>query len=170
MEQTDPNYLYNISKLMGESICLSIPKPTVRVVRISNVIGFDFNSDNLLYFLIKESFDKKNIILRQSIKSTKDYVSIDDVTKMITLISQKGRCRLYNIASGFCLSHEQLINEIRKQIPCDVEVNENAPELTYPEISIERIKNEFSFIPKNILHDMQSLIKQYKEEKINDTN
>ena len=38
--------LYNISKIMGESVCLSKENEKIRVARLSNVIGDDFNSSN----------------------------------------------------------------------------------------------------------------------------
>ena len=35
----DPSDLYNLTKLAGEALCLSDPRPTVRAVRLSNVFG-----------------------------------------------------------------------------------------------------------------------------------
>jgi nucleoside-diphosphate-sugar epimerase len=161
--------LYNISKLMGESICLSIANENIRIARLSNVIGNDFKSDNYLFSLIKEAVNTHQIHLQLPLKSAKDYVSINDVVKNAILISQNGKQRIYNIASGFQISNEQIVNSIKEETNCKVEVLANSDGLIFPQISIERIVNEFNFTPVNILNDISDLIKNYKENNY-DTN
>jgi nucleoside-diphosphate-sugar epimerase len=158
--------LYNISKLMGESICLSLPNSKVRVVRLSNVIGKDFNSDNFLFSLIKESVDKNKITLGLPLKAAKDYVKIEDVVKIITLISQNGTQRIYNVASGIQISNEQIVNNIKKYVNCEVESVQQTELLKFPQISIEKIKSEFNFQSKTILEDLEELILDYKQNKV----
>lgn len=157
--------LYNISKLMGESICLSISNQKIRIVRLSNVIGKDFESDNFLFSLIKEAVDTNQIRLNLPLHVSKDYISIDEVIAVIALIAEKGKERVYNIASGFQISNQQIVNKIKEYTNCSVEVSESSQFLQFPEISIERITNEFNFKPKNILKDMDTLIEHYIQTK-----
>ena len=51
----EPSDLYNVSKLMGESLCLNSGRNGMRIARLSNVVGFDPDSDNSLPALIKEA-------------------------------------------------------------------------------------------------------------------
>ena len=157
--------LYNISKLMGESICLSISNEKVRVARISNVIGNDFNSDNFLFSLIRGAVDKQEIKLEVSAEASKDYICIDDVINLIQLIALKGKSRIYNISSGQSLSNGQLLEEIKKNTNCKIEFLNSLDSLLFPIIQNEKIKNEFSYVPKNILTEIKILIKNYKEKK-----
>lgn len=163
------NDLYNISKLMGESICLSIPNKNIRIIRLSNVIGNDFKSDNFLFSLIKEAVDTNQIRLQLPLNSSKDYVSINDVVKISTLIAQKGTQRIYNVASGFQISNEQIVNRICEYTNCKVDILATSNGLIFPKISIDRIVNEFNFTPENILNDISKLIKHYKQNN-HDTN
>jgi len=39
----NPDDMYNISKIMGESLCLTIDNPSVRIARMSNVVGYNAN-------------------------------------------------------------------------------------------------------------------------------
>jgi nucleoside-diphosphate-sugar epimerase len=161
----NPSDLYNISKIMGESICLSIPNKKVRIARLSNVIGNDFNSENFLFTLIKDAVDKGAIRLSIPMNAAKDYVSIDDVVKLIPLITLKGKHRLYNIASGNIITNKKLTDEIKKSTRCAVESLKLNSGLTFPSISIKKIQNEFLYKPKNILNDIYSLIENYKHTK-----
>ncbi len=158
--------LYNISKLMGESICFSLTNEKIRIARLSNVIGNDFNSDNFLVSLIKEAVDKNKIVLGVPIHASKDYILIEDVVKIIALISQKGIQRIYNVASGLQISNEQIVNKIRSYVNCQIEIINNTKELKFPAISIKKIKNEFNFKPKNILDNLEGLISDYKQTKL----
>ena len=165
VNSSDFSDLYNISKLMGESICFSIPNNKVRVIRLSNVIGNDFSSDNFLFALIKEAVDKNEINLNLPLKTAKDYIKVEDVVKMIISISQKATHRIYNIASGIQISNEQILNKIKTYTNCKIQANALANGLYFPQISIEKIQAEFNFIPENILDDIETLILNYKKSK-----
>jgi nucleoside-diphosphate-sugar epimerase len=86
----DFNDLYNISKIMGEAVCFA-SGTKVRVVRLSNVYGGDYNSDNFLSSITRDAILKRKIILNTSLESEKDYISIHDVTDLLLKIAQNGR-------------------------------------------------------------------------------
>lgn len=55
--------LYNISKIMGESLCFAAGKDKMRVVRLSNVYGYDSKSENFIFSLIRDALREKKIVL-----------------------------------------------------------------------------------------------------------
>ncbi len=169
MNPNDFSDLYNISKVMGESICLSINNPKIRVARLSNIIGNDFSSDNLLFSLIKDAVDNNFIQIGISEYSSKDYIDIKDVIKVIYDISINGTKRIYNVASGVNISIKEIVEKIVEYTGCKVTYSENAQISTFPLISIDKIKKEFNFGPNNILNDIDNLIEIYKKVKY-DTN
>jgi nucleoside-diphosphate-sugar epimerase len=75
----DPSDLYNLSKLMGESLCLQDARAGIRVARLSNVVGGDnAESANFLPSLVREARSGR-IVLQTAMDSVKDYIHIDDV-------------------------------------------------------------------------------------------
>lgn len=162
---TDLSDLYNISKIMGESICLSIPNEKIRIARISNVIGNNFNSENFIFSLIITAIDDGKIILNIDPNSSKDYITIDDVIFIIKLIALQGENRIYNISSGFGISNLDLVNEIVKITNCSVEYTNMQKPLNFPTIDNQRIKDEFRYIPKNILPEIKKLVDSYIKQK-----
>jgi len=154
------NDLYNISKIMGEAVCFASGKK-VRVVRLSNVYGDDYSSDNFLSSVIRDAILKKKVVLNTSPESEKDYISIHDVTDILLKIAQNGRFSLYNVASGRNISNSDIMKKLQDFTQCEVIVNPTAKKVTYPPINIQKIKQEFSFSPSSLLNDLQKMIIHY---------
>jgi nucleoside-diphosphate-sugar epimerase len=156
--------LYNISKIMGESLCLSSQRSQVRVVRLSNVYGQDFSSSNFLTSVIKDAVEQRKVLLQTSMASAKDYVSINDVIALLPRIALSGRHRVYNLASGVNTSNAELMNVIQRVTGCEVEVAKRAALLSFPKISIDRIREEFDFSPSLIQESLPELIGDYQQQ------
>ncbi len=154
--------LYNISKILGESACFSCDKNKIRVVRLSNVYGFDPESNNFLSAIIKDAIIKKEVKLRTSLESEKDYINIYDVVKILSKIATKGRYNIYNVASGLNTSNRQILKIIRGKVKYQMSVEKNALSIVYPEIDISRIRNEFGFRSRTLIEDLPNLINKYK--------
>ncbi len=158
VNSNDPEDLYNLSKLMGESICFASPQPNVRVARLSNVVGKKENSSDFLSSIIRDAVEVGKISLKSGMASEKDYVSIQDVVESLPKIAIAGQHSLYNLASGVNVSHRDLMNEIQKLTGCDVDVSEQAEVTLFPEIRIDRICEEFNFKPRMLIPSLMSLI------------
>ncbi len=158
-----PGDLYNISKIMGESACFAAGEDNVRVARLSNVYGYDSQSENFIFSLIRDALKKKRIVLNTTMDSSKDHVSVYDVVKILPQIALQGKHRIYNIASGENIPAGQIVDRLSSLTGCDVEVAANAERICFPSIYIDRIKKEFEFKPSHILSDLERLIGEYKK-------
>ena len=149
--------LYNISKLMGESLTLNCGKQT-RVVRLSNIYGDDPDSENFLPAIIRDALTTGKVMLQSAAESAKDYISIDDVVKLLIEICTHGTERLYNVASGKNVTNAELAAGLRAETGCTIEFAPNAPCVTFPLINTERIRSEFGFSPRLLLDELHNLI------------
>lgn len=161
-----PDDLYNVSKIMGESVCLTSDRPNVKVVRLANVYGKDFSSANFLFSVIRNAVDTCHVVLQTTMNSEKDYVSIEDVIELLPDIARFGRYQLYNVASGVNTTNGALMNAIQQATGCTVEVKDEAETVTFPTISIKRAQDEFDFSPKLVLDSLGDLITQYRQEAV----
>ena len=157
--------LFNLSKLMGESLCLNSQKNNVKIIRVSNVCGNDFGSDNFIYSIIKDAVDRKEIILNTTLASEKDYIRIGDVVNMILAISRNGNEGIYNVASGRNISNGVITNIIKEITHCTVKVSEKAIPIKFPVIQINKIKEEFNFVPLEIEDLIRNLAATYKNTR-----
>jgi nucleoside-diphosphate-sugar epimerase len=143
-----PDQLYNLSKLAGESLCLTQKKTIGRVARLSNVIGSGADPSNFLTSVVDEARRQGQVIFHTSPQSLKDYVDIDDVCSALAAIALDGNKRIYNVASGVSTSNAEVGALITQFLSADVAFAANAPTIAYPVIDIERLRSEFSFTPK----------------------
>ena len=160
----EPSDLYTLSKLMGESLCLNSGRDGTRIARLSNVVGFDPQSDNFLPALIREAL-AGTIVLQSAVNSSKDYVALEDVLAILPRIAVDGRDRIYNVASGQNIRNGDLMKQLEALTGCGVQIAEQAPIQSFPPIHIERLRREFGFSPANPLARLPDLIAAYRRAR-----
>ena len=140
---SDPSDLYNLSKLLGEALVLQDPRPGMRVVRLSNVIGAGQPRSTFVGALLAEAESTKRVTVRQPPNTEKDYVALADVIRLLPQIAQHAQQRLYNLGSGLNSSHSEVATWLGSQ---GIEVKFSTspePSLTFPPLQIERLRQEF---------------------------
>jgi nucleoside-diphosphate-sugar epimerase len=156
----DPSDLYNLSKAMGESLGLSSGK-RFRVARLSNVYGRDFSSQNFLAMVLREAVQNRRVVLETSLDSEKDYVSVEDVVDWLPAIAEHGRHDVYNLAAGRNVSNRSLLMHVKELTGCSVDTRPGAPTFVFPQISIDRLREEFGANPRSVLSDLQTLVESH---------
>ncbi len=157
----DPDELYTLTKLTGERICLSSGK-LVRIARLSNVYGDDSASDNFLTAVISTILREKSVSFNVLPGSAKDYIHVGDAAALLVRIATGGRSQVYNIASGFNTSNAEIIETLKENLSFDVDLSAADKTIIFPLISIEKIKQEFTYEPGNITTFIPHLINHYK--------
>ncbi len=152
--------LYNISKLMGESLCHVADRPNrrVRVLRLSNVVGGNLRSDNFIYALCREALNTGLIRLRSSLDSAKDYIALADAIRLIEQVSRHGQEHIYNVASGHLVTHREVVTMITALTGACVEVAKNATVEIFPRIDVDRVRDEFQFSAEPPLGKLRELL------------
>jgi nucleoside-diphosphate-sugar epimerase len=150
----DPTYLYNLSKLTGESLCHASGRPGVRVARLSNVVGpgMDAASGNLVADLVRQA-RSGHIVLRSDPQSAKDYVHVDDLLDWLPRIALSGCAATYNVASGRQTTHAHWLAWLQAHTGCTVEVVAQAPLQAFPPINVQRLQGEWGAAPRVVLAD-----------------
>lgn len=162
VDPVHPDDFYNISKIMGESLCLSSKRSGVRVARLSNVYGRDFASNNFLTSILRDAISKNRVVLRTSMESQKDYISVQDVISLLPRIAVHGSQQIYNVASGVNTSNRAIVDKLQQLIGCSVEIAADAPTIRFPGISIDRARAEFGFRPSHLLDALDGLVDDYR--------
>jgi nucleoside-diphosphate-sugar epimerase len=139
----DPSDLYNLSKLLGESLVLQDSRPMLRVVRLSNVVGKGQPCSTFVGALIAEAQERGQVTIRQPPSTEKDYVLLSDVVRLLPQIAQRAKYRIYNLGSGFNTSHAEIADWLRSK-RVQVEFASQPDEgLTFRPIQIGRLQAEF---------------------------
>ena len=143
--------LYNLSKLMGESLCLACPNPNTRVARLSNVYGAGISTATFLGSVIDDLRLHGRVTVNESPDSGKDYIAVSDVGSLLEAISLRGLQRLYNVASGQVITHKNLFERIGQLTGFASDYSDGCMTRTFPLVDISLVQKEFGFQPKHLL-------------------
>jgi nucleoside-diphosphate-sugar epimerase len=143
-----PDDLYNASKLAGETLCLALANPEIRVARLSNLYGAGA-SPSFLASVLEEARHNRRVTLRTGPGTAKDYLDIEAATCALINIARSGQQRLYNVAAGENVRNDAIMEALAGAgIPCDVEPG--SPEPIFPPIEISRLRAEFPHHPQKL--------------------
>ena len=154
--------LYNLSKLTGESACLAIDRPTVRVARLSNVIGFDASSSNFLNDVIRTAVAGGEVTLTESLDSEKNYIHLEDAAEALIRIATTGKHRIYNVAGPANVTHAELLRIVAAETGAKFMVRDDARRHALAPIDMRRYAAEFGAPQANALTRLSEVISQYR--------
>jgi len=150
----NPRHLYDLSKALGENLCLTTSAGRAKVVRLSCVLGNNLDDQGFVPNLLKQARGKRTLTTSSSPGLMRDYIGINDVVDLLIQISQNGQRSLYNVASGTNVSNSALFSLIETLTGCSIQAQGSAV-LASPTIDISPLVEEFGFRPKT----MESLLK-----------
>jgi nucleoside-diphosphate-sugar epimerase len=157
----NPEHLYNLSKLMGESLCLSCGHE-VRVVRLSNVLGCAMPQQNFISQVLRVAANTGKIQFLTAPQSVKDYVSVTDVIRWLPQIALHGGHAIYNVSSGSNTSNAEIAALLERK-GVAVSFAENAPEWSFPIIDTSRLILEFGGAQSSLASEFDYLFSCFKQ-------
>lgn len=150
--------LYDLSKMLGEALCLSSGYENVRIARLSNVYGKGQSSSTFLGSIMDDVNNRRSICIGESQDSSKDYVFVDDILGLLEKISISGKEKIYNVSSGCPITHIELMRRISEITDCKFSFSCNARKRAWPLIQNTRAAREFDFKPTHLFENLFRLI------------
>ncbi|MGB3705902.1 MAG: NAD(P)-dependent oxidoreductase [Castellaniella sp.] len=157
--------LYNLSKLMGESLCLHGGHPRARVARLSNIVGLRPDPDIFIDQLLEEGARTGHVRLQTSLDSCKDYLCIDDAVRMLVCIAASSVGGVINVASGQSVSNHAILSMLSQYLGFSFDVVPDAPAWEFQSIDITRLRTEFNFSPRAFEDYFPEFLYQYRNKK-----
>ena len=158
--RVDPNAasdLYNISKLMGESLCLHSGHPGMKVARLANIVcggagasacaGAGHTANTFIDQLIDEGRRTGRVVFQTSLASTKDYLGIDAATGLLARIALAPQTGIFNVASGTGVTNAEIACLIERETGWRVSVARDAPTWGFEPIDVSRVTRLFGLEP-----------------------
>ncbi|HYJ30774.1 MAG TPA: NAD(P)-dependent oxidoreductase [Allosphingosinicella sp.] len=150
--------LYNASKALGETITLSLGARG-RVARPSNVYGRG-QRNSFIAEIVDEAHAEGAVTFRSPPASSRDYVSVDDVARLLVEIALRGRERIYNVASGVGTTNAELGSIVSGATGCAIRYAPDAVPSPVPPIDTSRIREEFGFAPAALQDALSPLLER----------
>ncbi len=154
---SDPRHLYDLSKSLGENLCLTASAGRACVARLACVLGDSLQDDGFIPSLLSQARGQAELQVASSPFFARDYIGLDDVVGLLVSITEHGKEAVYNVASGVNISNSEvfrLVGEITGCVICptlDTRAN-------VPQIDTQRIRDEFGFAPAPLKTLMEKMI------------
>jgi nucleoside-diphosphate-sugar epimerase len=163
--QSDSRKLFNLSKIVAEELIIKSKVPFV-ILRPSNIYGDAFESPLFLPSIVRDSLIKGEVRMFITPDYSKDYVSVFDLVKAITIsLSNTDIQNLtVNVASGENVSAKQIADSLIQETNCNVIWRGKVTDDVFPETDITLMQNVFEIMPRKVLDDLPKMISSFKEK------
>lgn len=166
--QVDPNDasdLYNLSKLMGESLCLHGGHALMKVARLANTVGLRPDPDIFIDQLLEEGVRTGGVHLRTALQSKKDYLYIDDAVDLLVRMALSDATGIFNVASGEGVSNAQVLAALEAEMGFSTSVAEGAPVWEFRAIDMAKTTQTFGFAPQKFENYFPQFLRNYRQKK-----
>jgi nucleoside-diphosphate-sugar epimerase len=161
----NPDDLYNLSKLAGESLCLHCGREGMKVARLSNVVGQRDDTNTFLYQLLEQGRETGKVVFRTSLESKKDYVDVDDAVALLARLSVSTSTGIYNVAGGEGTRNREIAETLVEEMGFKVSVAPGAVTSEFNSVDISKAKSEFGFSPRRFGDYFPAFLRGYRKKK-----
>lgn len=161
---SDKRKLFNLTKLVGEELCLLSGKNVI-IVRPSNVYGLALNSPLFLPAITRNAINNGRVDMYVTPEYAKDYLALDDLLSAVYRLSQKESLShiMYNIASGKNTTAGSIAKVLKAETGCEVNWVEGSVDEYFPVTDIQLILQEIDFHPADVLLDLELMVRNFKK-------
>lgn len=103
-----PRNVYDLSKALGENLCLTRSDGRAAVARLSNVFDADPRASGFLSELLQRARREREIVLASSPAGGRDYIHVDDALAGLIALEASDLRSIVNIASGQTVTNAML--------------------------------------------------------------
>lgn len=131
-------HLYDLSKALGESLCLTAAAERAAVARLSCVFDWHEGAPGFLSEWLRRAAREKTFCLDSATGFVRDYIHLDDVAAALLAIADGGVTGIVNVASGENVSNAELA-EVFNRCGWSVGLNKDLPRQPAPHCDTRRL-------------------------------
>ncbi len=140
LNSANPRHIYDLSKALGENICLTASGGRACVARLSSVYSDAQDASGFVPDLLRRMKQEKKFELDSSSGVVRDYIHIDDVVAGLIALAEQSQLKIVNIASGENISN-QTIADTLKGCGYDVSIKRKTDLEKPPACDISKLKS-----------------------------
>jgi len=160
LNPNDPRHLYDLSKALGESLCIHTGGGRSSVARLSCVYGAPPSARGFLPDVLLRLGRGGPVQIETSSRFCRDYVFVDDVVRGIVEIVTRGKEPIYNLASGENVTNGDLFAFLEKRTGVFVRAVSEEPGAALPIIDVSRFEQAFGFRPRSVFDGLEELLRR----------
>lgn len=108
LDPHQPRHLYDLSKALGENLCLNSSGGRGAVARLSCVYDWTAGAPGFLSEWLQRAGREKDLCIDSASGIVRDYIHLDDVVAALTAMADQRSTGIVNVASGEQVSNAEL--------------------------------------------------------------
>lgn len=155
-----PRHLFDLSKALGESLCVNSGRDGVRAVRLASVYADNLMTDGFLHRVLRAARDGVGTAFDVAPDTARDYIHIDDVVSLLVNVARRGRRPIYNLASGVNVANAELFDAVARLTGTRLTATRPpSGERAAPVIDIDAIREDFAIRPVPLQGRLASVLR-----------
>lgn len=138
LNTNEPRHLYDLSKALGENLCLSTASGRTAVARLSNVYDWQKDAPGFLSAWLQRASVEKNLLLDSAGGVVRDYIHLDDAVAALSAMSAQHATGIVNVASGENVSNDE-IAEVFRDLGWSITLRRQTPLQRPARCAVERL-------------------------------
>lgn len=135
----NPRHLYDLSKALGENLCLNYSQERAAVARLASVYDTQAGSPGFLSHWLSRMATERVMLLDSSPNVVRDYIRVDDVVGSLRAMMDMQAQGVVNVASGENVSNRELA-ECMAQKGWSVSFSRESAPQAFPVCSVDRLE------------------------------
>lgn len=138
LNPANPRHLYDLSKALGENLCLTVAGERTAVARLACVFDWQPGAPGFLSEWLQRAASEKSFSLDSGTGFVRDYIHLDDVVASLRAMMDGAVTGIVNVASGENVSNAELA-EVFHRCGWHVSLNQKTPRQQAPLCDIRRL-------------------------------
>lgn len=140
LNPANPRHIYDLSKALGESICLTASGNRASVARLSSVYSDAPDASGFVPDLLRRLKKEKSFELDSASGIVRDYIHIDDVVSSLLAIAAQDTYGIVNVGSGENISNQDIADTLN-ECGYTVSIKRETAREKSPACDIEKLKS-----------------------------
>lgn len=111
----NPEHLYELSKMLGESLALHRTDGRGVVARVSYVFGWGGNAQGFLSHWLRAAADCSSLTIDSTPTLARDYIHVEDVASALVTLADTDPAGIINVARGETISNNEIAAQFRER-------------------------------------------------------
>jgi nucleoside-diphosphate-sugar epimerase len=155
---SNPRHLYDLSKALGENLCLHASGGRACVARLAAVYDKAPDATGFLPELLRLMKTERAFAMDSDSGTVRDYVTLDDTLRALTAMMDHAGCEIVNVASGVNVSNRE-IADVLNLSGWQVTLRRETPRQELPANDITKIRG-WGISPTSVPDYLRGYIKE----------
>lgn len=162
LDPRNPRHLYDLSKALGENLCLTLIPERSSVARLSCVFDWSPGSPGFLSELLQRAARERTFILDTASGYVRDYIHLDDCVRVLHKLARESAAGITNVASGENISNGDLVSLLNNR-GWNIKLGSRSEPQSLARCDIERLV-ELGVKPRGVTGVIENWIDAVKRE------